>query len=299
MAKEPNYSAMNNLMLSILGFCKASLIKEQEEVKQSKEELEKNIDKIQKTGEEVSDKLIEGFNAKESIMTSLQDDIDYVQSLMDSVKSIIDDTTIDDKVKNASIKNKTREFFIQYNNSITTNSVVDIKKGESHFKDVISKTKIYGKHQAQIDEMEAQIQEIIGERNIKGIKKESLVEKDLKKRVSQLRKKQTTMSNQQKIVMIHRQSAISKRNAKVAKTEQKLNTAIDKGHNLRQKYYESRLESLKKKKVRVKSARSILFKEKFIAFITKRKYNEHGNFERRSWDKRRLDALEKKSKRKL
>lgn len=297
---EYNYSAMNNLMLRVLNFCKESLKKEQEELKKSKIDLDNNINKIISQGKKVSDKLTEGSKAKEFKITSLNYDINYIENIISGVNSIITDPSLDDKSKNKQINNFVRAFFVNYNNLKTTNSIVDIKKGESQFNEIMSKTKIYGKYQAQIDELEKQIQTIIGKRNINVNNKESMLEKDLKYRVGRLKNKQLSMSNQQKIIMIYRQNAISKRNAKVAKMDAKVQTATTKGHNVREKFYKWRLERLKKKDVKVKSARSILFKERFIDFVTKvSRYDEHGNIDNRTWDQRRLDKIEKKSKRKL
>lgn len=295
---EYNYSAMNNLMLDLLRFCEASLIKEKNEIKQSKEELQKNIDSIKASGQPVSDKLIEAQKAKRTTIVSLNHDIKYVENLINGVSAIISSTT-DDKSKNVQINNYVRGFFVNYNNLKSTSGIVDIKKGESQFNEIIAKTKVYGKYQTKIDEINKQLQNIIGKRNINVNNKESMLEKDLKYRVGRLKNKQLSMSNQQKMIMIYRQSAISKRNAKVAKMDAKVKTAMVKGHTFREKFYKKRLEKLKKKDIKVKSARSILFKERFIAFVTERKYDEKGNFETRTWDQRRLDALEKKSKRKL
>ncbi len=287
MAKEPNYSAMNDSILDIISFCKQTLENEKADTEKRKEELKTIAKDLISKGLSVDSSLEAQIIAVENMIKTLSFDISTVTNLYDKIYSITQDSSMTPEEQNSEIQKEVKPFFETYGNDYTTDGDVEIKRGKSQFKNIMSHTKRYGKLQSKIDKLDESAAKLMVKRTVNNKDKITIREKIIASRIKRLKTKQTSINNKQRIIMFNRNERIQNRNAEVSVAKGRMDVAKAKKKDIMKK----RLESLQDKDIKVGSSNLLLFKAGFKKKII--------NDEFKNWEEKALNDMKKNSKRKL
>ena len=200
--------------------------------------------------------------------------------------------------------------------------------GESMFKYIMKSTDTYAKLGSKVDAMEQNLNAINGNRksNAKVIYDTQQHSKllirsrnqTLPYRLREMKQKQISVMNEQKIVMLRRQQIIDKKNRKMSKLEAKveqLNTEttrrtasnpvtkkLESANNMRKKFKAWRtgvqINLLKKKSIILSNSHLILLKEELKDSLLRKSTDKNGNIDYRPWQERALERMEEKEAKK-
>ncbi len=210
----------------------------------------------------------------------------YQKDIQDKLKEI-------NKLKSANMSSEEKEKVSKIlKGFFTENDGVEIKKGITDLRAVVKSTNTVKKINDKINRLNNElinrgILTNLGSQKNKKDKKQS----NLEYKIYKLNKKKIKEESKQKIIMIKREEMIKKRNIKLSKLTQKYAKYVLEAKSQKKiDRLSKKLNKLKAKPIKLKSARRILFKEKIISLFTKK-----GEYDFRSWSKRRIDDYNKKS----
>ena len=233
-------------------------------------------------------------------------------------------------VENYEIGKVLNNFFTVHSNpSYGINS--NIKNGESGFHRIVSSTFTYNKISDKIDKLNAKLSKLPNnnfnpETHPIILPKSERIKWDLEI----LERKKQKEEDKRKLIMLKREDAIMERSKEISKLEAKrelklkkmqgkingrnnlFSKAIDKvssaklvssfKKNLDEVTMENlnnKIEKLKNKDIKMKSANRILFEQRIISIFKNKSVDEKGNADYRSWVEKRVDYLNNKAGRSL
>ena len=200
--------------------------------------------------------------------------------------------------------------------------------GESMFKYIMKSTDTYAKLGSKVDKLEQSLNAVNSNRASKNkviydthqhskllIRTPNQV---LPYRLREMRQKQISVQNEQKIVMIRRQQIIDKKNKKLSKLEAKskqlrveanrktarnvVTKKIESVNSVRKRFKafrtDVRIGLLRKKPIFLANHHLILLKEEFKDSLLRKSTDKNGNIDYRPWQERALERIEKKDEKK-
>lgn len=258
----------------------------------------------------------EQLHAHQRKLNKLDNDLATITGLTNRINAIRTNVTISAKDKDARVKTEFYKFLSNYSNVYEgKRHTYVVKKGKSQFAAIMESLEEYKNIQGKIDKVDKLVNQMAAKRLMKGntvVGTNEQLHRDVGMKL--LRQKQMTEIYKQKIVMLERQRIIDKRNKKASKLEAAKDQSLinqaqhqAQGHTIRaalsgmrHTITDFRLQRLKKKKFKQKSATMILLKQEAIGRLSKlKKYNEIGNIDERSWAEKRVEALENKTGKRL
>lgn len=294
MNDEKRLVEMTKVFNDILDFTKEALNKQDNLLNKEVNSLQNMVNRYVANGEVVPKTIQNSLNQKKNQIQKIQNSIISVESIIEEIKNEkISANTTSEKIKN--IQGQMKNFFGVYKyKDQTLENEVDLQKGESQFERIIKDTDTYAKLSGKIDALNEKASLISLKMAAKGKEMSNSKQVNFDYKVKLLRNKQIRISSAQKIIMLKRQQYINKRNKKISKLEAKKTYFEAKSDVGKTEEYERKINNLRTKKIRGYGAKTILLKQAFIGLFHK-KYDKDGNIDYRSWQERRLAALEKKA----
>ena len=294
MNDEKRLEEMTKVFNDILDFTKEALNKQDNLLNKEVNSLQNMVNRYVANGEVVPKTIQNSLNQKKNQIQKIQNSIISVESIIEEIKNEkISANTTSEKIKN--IQGQMKNFFGVYKyKDQTLENEVDLQKGESQFERIIKDTDTYAKLSGKIDALNEKASLISLKMAAKGKEMSNSKQVNFDYKVKLLRNKQIRISSAQKIIMLKRQQYINKRNKKISKLEAKKTYFEAKSDVGKTEEYERKINNLRTKKIRGYGAKTILLKQAFIGLFHK-KYDKDGNIDYRSWQERRLAALEKKA----
>ncbi|MBQ9013780.1 MAG: hypothetical protein IJ094_09585, partial [Bacilli bacterium] len=219
-----------------------------------------------------------------------------------------------------------KPLFNKYENKFDGENV-ELKEhgGESLFKHIMKTTDTYAKLGSKVDKIEQKLNAVNSNRESKGKIKydddysSKLIIRTpnqvLPNKLREMKRKQVSVMNEQKIVMLKREQIIDKRNRNMSKLEAKveqLNTEttrrtasnavtkkIESANILRKKFKAwrtgVRINLLKKTPIFLANSNVILIKEEIKDSLFRKSTDKYGNMDYRPWQERALERMEEKN----
>lgn len=222
-----------------------------------------------------------------------------------------------------------KPLFNKYENTYGGENV-EVKEygGESMFKFIMKSTDTYAKLGIKVDKLEQSLQAVNSDRQSKNKVKYDTNQhskllirsrnQTLPYRLRDMNKKQVSIKNEQKIVMLRREQLIEKKNRKLSKLEAKseqlkeeanrringnaVTKKIRAVNSFRKKFKawrtDVRINVLKKKPILLANSNLILLKEELKDSIFRKSVDSNGNIDYRPWQERALERIEEKEEKK-
>ncbi len=200
--------------------------------------------------------------------------------------------------------------------------------GESMFKYIMKSTDTYAKLGLKVDKLEQSLNAV----NSNRLSKDKPIydthqhskllirtpNQTLPYRLREMKQKQISIKNEQKIVMLRREQIIENKNRKISKLEARSEQLREEANrrtarNVVTKKFESaniirkkfnawvtdvRINFLKKKPIFLANRHLILLKEEFKDSILRKSTDKNGNIDYRPWQERALERMEEKNEKK-
>lgn len=301
---------INNLLAELVTIQTTALSTDEQEKLNHLENMVKDLEKS-KTATEADDKVQELNDEISTLDPTIPAEQEKINKLVERINRINAYRVVNKKEREKEIERLKKEinkiadkklkasiaklspFFKRYDSDPDKTKLLN---GKSMFENIIESTDTYAKMSSEINALEGKMNALAAKRIAKGKelnpKGDPNREQRLAMRIDTLKRKSVAISAEQKIVAIHRQKAIDKRNNRVAALEGKIKNQEASNKNIRATINKKRLAVLKKIPITLKPARMILFTEHMKADWNKTSTLSDGSLDARSWQQFSLDRLQ-------